>query len=288
MDKSVEEFETLRYGPMKTYLRARVQTLRGATTKAQFIRIYRQYLGTTSRHTPDKWIVKDRLGAEGKEGVVYEVVDGTGRQCAMKQFKPAKSRKTFDREVRMQRLAHAVGAAPEVVDSIHSTPLRLVMEKMDETVVACIRRQGGTLTEQQQVDIVRVHDRLDQAGIYHNDPNPLNLMCQYLPNGTTRWLLIDYGFAKKIDPSKHGARPNREAIDWLLNASFQGLLKTGVLVERPALLIAAAASVQDMPLVEAPGDDDETRLPQQHASHSWYAGLMALWYGHKDCECNRL
>jgi hypothetical protein len=193
----------------------------------------------------------------------------------MKQFKPTKSRTTFDREVRMQRMAHAAGAAPEVLDILYSKPIRLVMEKMDETVVACIVRQGGTLTEQQQCDIVHLHDRLDQAGIYHNDPNPLNLMCQHLPDGNTRWLLVDYGFAKKIDPSKHGVRPNREAIDWLLNASFQGLVTTGVLIEQPTLLITAAASDQDEFVL--PAVDTGAQPIHLHDSRRWCARIHSIF-----------
>tara|TARA_B110000046_G_scaffold184595_1_gene223497 strand:+ start:1334 stop:2275 length:942 start_codon:yes stop_codon:yes gene_type:complete len=195
----------------------------------------------------EEWEGKTTLGKEGKEGIVFEVTKGsTGRRYAMKQFKPRKSRSKFDTEVRMQRAAHAAGAAPEVIEVLHTVPLRLVMERMDCTVVDVIREQNGMLTEEQQLDIIKVHDRLDEAQIYHNDPNPLNLMCQKLSDGRMRWLLVDYGFAKPVDSDRHGSRPNRESIEFLLNGAYQGLNKTGVLTQEAKLLAGMNKRVSDI------------------------------------------
>ena len=286
MEHSLAEFNTLLYRDMREYLLLKVKTLGGATTKAHFTALYRNYLDTT-RHkdnregssprihsAPDRWKVQDQLGTEGKEGIVYRVVDAGGTQCAMKQFKPKKSRHTFDQEVEMQRKASVAGAAPEVVDVIYTKPLRLVMEKMTGTVVEYLAQNGGILTEQQQYNILDVHDRLDKAGIYHNDPNPLNLLYQTLSDGSIRWKLIDYGFSIPIHPSKHGHRPNREAIDWLLNASFQGLCATGKLKEIPTLLIAATLSDCDVTFSQSVDFVDETGQPPE--SPGWFDGIRTL------------
>ena len=39
-----------------------------------------------------------------------------------------------------------------------------------------LEAQGGELTDAQQRDIVGLCERMDKAGVYHNDANPLNLM----------------------------------------------------------------------------------------------------------------
>ena len=94
----------------------------------------------------------------------------------MKKFKPTKALAKFNEEVRCQRLAAEAGAAPAVRGVITSRPFRIVMNAMSRTISETLQSQGGSLTPVQQKDIVDLCGRMDTAGIYHNDPNPLNLM----------------------------------------------------------------------------------------------------------------
>jgi hypothetical protein len=146
---------------------------------------------------PDGWELVSTLGEPGKEGQAFVLrrtfpwadgeseagssyVGGVGTLAAMKQFKPGKSASTFDREVKMQRLAASVGAAPRVlqVPPKAKAPLRFIMEMCDPDgcILDVCNRQGGRLSEDQQWEIVALCDALDVAGVVHNDANPLNLM----------------------------------------------------------------------------------------------------------------
>jgi len=168
---------------------------------------------------PGEWQVVQALGKPGKEGQVFLVQhQKTGQQCAMKQFRMSKSSSTFSKEVHYQKKAAEMGVAPEV-HGVYQRPPRLIMEKMNRTLEEVLKSQGGKLTDRQQQNIVDLCEAMDEAGIYHNDPNPLNLMEG--PCGTFLW--IDYGFSKDILPKKHGLKPNTRALKTVLHGGMQGL-----------------------------------------------------------------
>ena len=168
--------------------------------------------GHTSAVDTQDWEAVRQLGKTGKEGMVYLVRlrKGKGRReehAAMKQFKAKKSAATFRTEARFTEAAAHASAAPQVYEIVTASPPRLVMQLMECTVVDLAQRQGGQLSESQQRDIVETCLRMDAAGIYHNDPNPLNLMVD--ADGAFRW--VDFGHSVELK-AKHGQHPNVRAL----------------------------------------------------------------------------
>lgn len=137
---------------------------------------------------------------------------------AMKQFKPKKSPKTFMKEVTFQKNVGVL--APKVIDYTTETPPRLVMEKMDKTLEELIISQDGKLTTKQQKNLIELSNNMDKLEVYHNDPNPLNIMVDF--NGKFRF--IDYGMSKMIDPKKNGVNPNLRALFMSFYGGVQGLV----------------------------------------------------------------
>ena len=158
------------------------------------------------------------LGVEGKEGLTYEANNKTtGEPCAFKAFKSTKKTRPLKVEYDWATRAGDIGAGPKVYG--YSTAKRgIAMELLVKTIVQLLQEQSGTLTKEQQLDIISLAVKLDDAGIYHNDPNPLNLMTN--KEGKFRW--IDYGLTIKIDPKQHGLYPNVQAI-WDVFHGFHGL-----------------------------------------------------------------
>jgi len=162
---------------------------------------------------------------------------------AAKYFKVGKSSGAVGKEAKWQALAAEAGAAPRVLGHFVGSGRRpcIVMERMDETIVDVCKAQGGRLSAAQQRAILRVYERLDGAGVLHNDSNPLNLMMRRGGGeGAEEWMMVDFGFSKKVDKKKHGANPNlRMSLHTLLNSGTRGLLPTRRITEPPALLLAA-------------------------------------------------
>jgi len=184
----------------------------------------------------DRWKVIRQLGESGKEGTVYEVKDNeTGKHCAMKEFKANKAQAPFKKEAKWQQLASEVEAGPAVLDVLPGAPPRMVMEAMSRTIQEVLTAQKGSLTQAQQEDIVALCGRLDEAMIYHNDANPLNLMEG--KDGKFKW--IDYGMSKEINVKNNGLRPNTRALKAMLHSGMQGLVSRKIWTGDYALIKAA-------------------------------------------------
>lgn len=148
---------------------------------------------------------EQQLGKTGKEGTVYLVkIDGI--EYAKKTFKKRKSMKRVQREAEYQQMAFEVGVAPEVIE-VGDTPTPFItMDKMDETIIQYAKENDNILTEEKQIQLLSLFQRLDDIGLFHNDSNPLNIMT--IGN---EFKLIDYGFSKKIsrkDIKKWGKKVN--------------------------------------------------------------------------------
>jgi len=198
-----------------------------------------EYLGTGAPEINTGWVKERQLGESGKEGTVYEVKHEAAERCAMKEFKAKKATSTFLKEVQFQRDAALVGAAP-AVRGVMRNPPRLVMEPMVRTLQQVLESQHGSLTPAQQKDLIQLCGRLDGAGIYHNDPNPLNLMEDC--DGKFKW--IDYGMSKAIDVSKNGRKPNTRALHAMLHGGMQGLVSRKVWTGDHSLLTKAIEGSQ--------------------------------------------
>ena len=138
----------------------------------------------------DKYTKHTKLG-EGKEGTTFLVIDRKNREYAMKTFRKTKSSTTLTLEYELQKKAARKGVAPKPID-YDTVSKYIVMEKMDEHFFTLKRK---SVTKEQQKRLLEIFEKLDKAGVFHNDINLMNFM---LKNGTI--FLIDYGFAKEITP----------------------------------------------------------------------------------------
>ena len=203
-----------------------------------------------------------RVGREGKEGTVY-IVRYRHRIAAMKQFRPRKSMRRVHQEARMQRAAAVRKCAPKVY-AVLSSPPRIVMELMSRTLPEVLHAQHGTLDVAQQESIVALCQRLDCAGIYQNDPNPLNLM----QNSRGQFVWIDYGFAKGTN-AKH-CEPNLRSLQTLLWGGVQGVVARGMMsrsfAQGSILERASAAAAERCLRAEQQNGSRSPRLRRLRAS----------------------
>ena len=152
-------------------------------------KLYERHLDDHNR----KYQRKFRLGNEGKEGVTYLVKTDSDREYAMKVFRRHKSAVTLRKEADLQEQAAQYGAAPHVIE-VDTVMKTIVMDKMDKHLIEVLYRQNGVLFESQQKAVIRLFERLDNAGVFHGDSNILNYMFR-----GKRLYLIDYGMSKAID-----------------------------------------------------------------------------------------
>jgi tRNA A-37 threonylcarbamoyl transferase component Bud32 len=153
----------------------------------------------------DKYAKIGKLGEKGKEGTVYLVEDKNRNQYAMKTFNSKKSSNSIRRESNMQDIAASFDISPNIIE-IDTVSNYIVMEKLDNTLIDIMIKQNKELTKTQQLQIIGIFKKLDEAGVLHGDPNPLNFMKK-----GKRLYIIDFGFARKIDDKiikKYGSNPN--------------------------------------------------------------------------------
>jgi tRNA A-37 threonylcarbamoyl transferase component Bud32 len=145
------------------------------------------------KDTIDKYTRVRQLGCTGKDGTTYLVKTKSGREYAMKTFKKQKSDDAIMKEIELQKIASKNGISPKIRD--YDTVFKyIVMDKLDENLYDILKSQKWTLTIDQQHQLIKLFQTLDEIKILHNDPNPLNFM---LKNG--KMYIIDFGLSKKID-----------------------------------------------------------------------------------------
>jgi predicted Ser/Thr protein kinase len=151
-----------------------------------------EFMGYKKEGVSD-YIKLSQLGKPGKEGTVYLVSHPvTLKRYAMKTFRKKKSGRTLEKEAFYQYLASKQGISPKIIE-YNPEEKYIVMEILNQTLLDVIKSQG-TLTSDQQHQIINVYKRLDSIGIMLNDANPLNLM-----EKDGKIFAIDYGFAKFTD-----------------------------------------------------------------------------------------
>lgn len=157
------------------------------------------------------------LGKPGKEGTAHVVWDRQDQvERVKKQFRPRKSVNTLQKEATLQNAAAEAGISPKVYHT-DSEQKFIVMEKMNITLIEKMKRQGNSLTPTQQREILQLFEKLDNIGIFHGDPNPLNFMYYPYdhqdPSKRNRLGIIDYGFAKRIEGARelkvYNGHPNK-------------------------------------------------------------------------------
>jgi tRNA A-37 threonylcarbamoyl transferase component Bud32 len=147
---------------------------------------------TYKRTKIDKYQRFEQLGEKGKEGTTYLVKTKDGSEYAMKTFRKQKSSSNLCKEAELQKMAADLGASPNVID-IDTVSKYIVMEKMDKHLVDLIKQQEGSLSKQQQKQIISIYKKLDKAGVFHGDANLLNYMFK-----GNKLYIIDFGMAKEI------------------------------------------------------------------------------------------
>jgi serine/threonine protein kinase len=141
----------------------------------------------------DKYEKIKQIGNKGKEGITYLVKTKDGKEYAMKTFKKTKSSDKIRKEAKLQELASELGIAPKVIE-IDTVSKYIVMEKMDKHLTDVMQKQEGNLTLQQQKQIIKIFNNLDNAKVFHADSNILN----YMYSGKKLYI-IDFGMSSHID-----------------------------------------------------------------------------------------
>ncbi len=146
-----------------------------------------------------------QLGMEGIDGRTFLATDKDGNEVAVKIFKKTKKSSSIEREVKMQTIASEAGISPKILE-YNSDGKYIVMEKLNVNLFDCFKEQKGQLTSSQQRAVLRLFKKLDECGVFHGDPNPLNFMRK-----DSKWYIIDFGFSKPINHrtiAKYGNTPN--------------------------------------------------------------------------------
>jgi serine/threonine protein kinase len=146
-----------------------------------------------------------QLGSQGKDGRTFKARHVNGNEYAVKIFKKSKNSKRIRKEVDIQQHAAEFGVSVPVFDW-SDTSKYVSMDILDKTLFDYFIEQNGELTIKQQQDVISLLQRMDDAGVFHADPNPLNFMYK-----KKKLYLIDFGFSSFIDKkcvTKYGATPN--------------------------------------------------------------------------------
>jgi tRNA A-37 threonylcarbamoyl transferase component Bud32 len=133
------------------------------------------------------------LGNKGKDGITF-LVKTKKEEYAMKTFNDKKSANSIKKESELQKIASQFGIAPKIYD-VNLEEKYIVMEKMDCHLFQKLLENRKYLNKKRQYEILRLFKKLDEAKVFHNDSNFLNYMIK-----NDQIYIIDYGFARKINP----------------------------------------------------------------------------------------
>ena len=132
------------------------------------------------------------------------------------------------KEVMLQKKASKYGISPKILD-YDINGRYIVMEKLDTTLYDIYKKQNKQLTIKQQKKVIRLFQKLDNCGIFHGDPNPLNIMCK-----GSNWYMIDFGLSEEMTllyRKKHGDRPNMKYMPLGMVIKFKELFGKSNLTE---------------------------------------------------------
>ena len=150
------------------------------------------------RHTVGK-----QLGIKGSHGSVVAVQLGR-KLCAKKQFRANRSNLKIKREIQLQREAAAAGVSPRIIE-YNLNSKYIIMQRLCKNLWDVLRKKGGKMSKKLQREILQIFRILDNIGVFHKDPNPLNFML----DATNTLYIIDFGFATRVDIKRDGKTPNQ-------------------------------------------------------------------------------
>ena len=194
-----------------------------------------------SKGSKISFILQKQLGLTGKEGsaLLYKYENDNSKEIICKVFKPKKSLARIVEETILQKLCNDMPTkyrnkvAPDIygiIPNFESFNIikgktkettvkdgpKILMEKMDKTLVELVKEQGD-LTVIQQYKLLYLALSLDMKGFYHCDPNPLNYMLK-----GDEFYQIDFGMSKLFNIKTKGLA-NLRALNTAFFGGAQGL-----------------------------------------------------------------
>jgi predicted Ser/Thr protein kinase len=146
------------------------------------------------------WIIKNIIGKPGKEGSAY-IVYKKGypeKEYVMKAFRQKKSFENIRKEVKFQTIASIYDISPKIYEYGSKPTPYIIMDKMNGgNILDVIKKQKGTLTLDQQKQLIKIFETLDKLGIKQGDRNLLNIMFN-----DGKMYIIDYGFGKYLEKNE--------------------------------------------------------------------------------------
>jgi tRNA A-37 threonylcarbamoyl transferase component Bud32 len=196
IEKKREKFNSHILDSIKFFEKSKKNSLENSTISEISQRSWSSRNLDSEKDNIPKYLKIKQLGVEGKEGKVFLVKElFKDRIFAMKCFKNTKSDKKIILEAKLQIKAAKKGISPMVFE-IDTDLKYIIMEKMNENLFDILKENGGKLSDQMQLDMIKIFKSLDEIKVFHSDPNPLNFMIR-----TKHLKIIDFGFAKKINSS---------------------------------------------------------------------------------------
>jgi len=159
----------------------------------------------TKGKSPDRQrhVTGKQLGIPGSHGSVVEVRLGR-KLCAKKQFRKNRSNQNIKREVQLQNEAAAAGVSPRILE-YNLNSKYIIMQRLCTNLWDILKKKRGKMSKKLQKETLLIFKILDNIGVFHKDPNPLNFML----DATNTLYIIDFGYAKRVDPKKDGKTPNQ-------------------------------------------------------------------------------
>ena len=131
-----------------------------------------------------------QIGNSGSDANTY-LVKKNGKEYAMKKFN-SKKISEINIEAQFQNIGYKIGVSPRVYQVGNDY---ILMDKLNINVIDILKRTKGKLSDNIQLQIIKILEKLDEAGIFHNDPNP----CNFMLDNKGKLYIIDYGYSKLKD-----------------------------------------------------------------------------------------
>ena len=134
-----------------------------------------------------------QIGNSGSDANTY-LVKKNGKEYAMKKFNTKKGNE-INIEAQFQNIGYKLGISPKIYEVKDNF---ILMEKLNINVIDILKRTKGKLSDNIQLQIIEILEKLDKIGILHNDPNP----CNFMLDSYGKVYIIDYGYSK-LKEGKH-------------------------------------------------------------------------------------
>jgi serine/threonine protein kinase len=172
---------------------------KGLSKNTLTIELKNKINGTNS----DPYTIVKQLGSKGKDANVYLVRNSKGKLYASKQFRKNKNISTIKKEVDMQKIAASIKLSPKIIE-YDLNKKYIIMQALDKNLFDLMKKKNGKISQKYQKEMLKIFKTLDQIGIFHKDPSPLNFML----DSKDDLYIIDFGMASNINKQKDGNNPN--------------------------------------------------------------------------------